>query len=207
MNRFKRFKKILTTQESLIFWTLKKDKLTDPLDKVDKQELDLLINKNKSEILNEFSRDKEKKSIKDLIDYAAELEAVNFYLQVELAKADVAEGVEDIYQGKAGNEQSYNAQNSFLKMFKNTGNRFIEMIERSISKNQYYLTSKGGKKRGLASQPAKDDIRSEFLKIKDSFKNYSYTSRFCIRMEKKHRGKLSKTSIDRYVADLKKELM
>lgn len=207
MNRFKRFKKILTTQESLIFWTLKKDKLTDPLDKVDKQELDLLINKNKSEILNEFSRDKEKKSIKDLIDYAAELEAVNFYLQVELAKADVAEGVEDIYQGKAGNEQSYNAQNSFLKMFKNTGNRFIEMIERSISKNQYYLTSKGGKKRGLASQPVKDDIRSEFLKIKDSFKNYSYTSRFCIRMEKKHRGKLSKTSIDRYVADLKKELM
>jgi hypothetical protein len=207
MNRFKRYKKILTTQESLIFWTLNKGKLTDPLDKVDKQELDLLINKNKSEILNEFSRDQEKKSIKDLIDYAAELEAANFYLQVELAKADVAEGVEDIYQGKAGNEQSYNAQNSFLKMFKNTGNRFIEMIERSISKNQYYLTSKGGKKRGLASQPVKDDIRSEFLKVKDSFKDYSYTSRFCIRMEKKHSDKLSKTSIDRYVADLKKELM
>lgn len=209
MNRFKRNKKILTPQESLIFWALKKTKLTDPLEKLDKYELDLLINKNKSEILNEFSRDQdqEKKSIKDLIDYAAELEAVNFYLQVELAKADVAEGVEDIYQGKAGNEQSYNAQNSFLKMFKNTGNRFIEMIERSISKNQYYLTSKGGKKRGLASQPVKDDIRSEFLKVKDSFKNYSYTSRFCIRMEKKHRGKLSKTSIDRYVADLKKELM
>ena len=207
MNRFKRDKKILTPQESLIFFALKKTKLTDPLEKVNKSEFDLLVKENKLEILNEFSRDQEKKSIKDLIDYAAELEAVNFYLQVELAKADVAEGVEDIYQGKAGNEQSYNTQNSFLKMFKNTSNRFIEMIERSISKNQYYLTSKGGKKRGLASQPVKDDIRSEFLKIKDSFKNYSYTSRFCIRMEKKHRGKLSKTSIDRYVADLKKELM
>ena len=58
-----------------------------------------------------------------------------------------------------------------LKMFKNTGNRFIEIIERSISKNQYYLTSKGGKKRGLASHPVKDDIRSEFLKVKDNFKN------------------------------------
>ena len=207
MNRFKRYKKILTTQESLIFWTLKKGKLTDPLDKVDKQELDLLINKNKLEILNEFSRDKEKKSIKDLIDYAAELEAVNFYLQVELAKADVAEGVEDIYQGKVGNEQSYNAQNSFLKMFKNTGNRFIEMIERSISKNQYYLTSKGGKKRGLASQPVKDDIRLEFLKVKSKFATYGYTSFFCKNMERKHKGKLSKTGIDRYVADLKKELM
>jgi len=207
MNRFKRNKKILTTQESLIFWTLKKGKLTNPLDKVDKKELDSLIDKNKSEILDEFSRDQEKKSINDLISYAAELEAENFYLRVELAKADIAEGVEDIYLGKAGNEQSYNAQNSFLKMFKNTGNRFIEIIERSISKNQYYLTSKGGKKRGLASQPVKDDIRSEFLKVKDNFKNYSYTSRFCIRMEKKHSGKLSKTSIDRYVADLKKELI
>ncbi len=207
MNRFKRNKKILTTQESLIFWTLKKGKLTNPLDKVDKKELDSLIDKNKSEILDEFSRDQEKKSINDLISYAAELEAENFYLRAELAKADIAEGVEDIYLGKAGNEQSYNAQNSFLKMFKNTGNRFIEIIERSISKNQYYLTSKGGKKRGLASQPVKDDIRSEFLKVKDNFKNYSYTSQFCIRMEKKHSGKLSKTSIDRYVADLKKELM
>ena len=117
MNRFKRNKKILTTEESLIFWALKKGKLTDPLDEVDKQELDLLIKKNKSEILNEFSRDQEKKSINDLISYTAELEAENFYLRVELAKADLAEGIEDIYQGNAGNEQSYNAQNSFLKNF------------------------------------------------------------------------------------------
>lgn len=207
MNRFKRDKKILTPQESLIFFALKKTKLTDPLEKVNKSEFDLLVKENKLEILNEFSRDQEKKSIKDLIDYAAELEAVNFYLQVELAKSDIAEGVEDIYQGKAGNEQSYNTQNSFLKMFKNTSNRFIEMIERSISKNQYYLTSKGGKKRGLASQPVKDDIRLEFLKVKSKFATYGYKSFFCRNMERKHRGKLSKIVIDRYVADLKKELM
>jgi hypothetical protein len=207
MNRFKRYKKILTTQESLIFWTLKKGKLTDPLDKVDKQELDLLINKNKSEILNEFSRDKEKKSIKDLVDYAAELEAVNFYLQVELAKADLAEGVDDIYQSKTGNENLYKVKNSFLVMLKNSGNRFVDMIEKSVIKNKYYASSKGGKKRGLPSKSAKDDIRLEFLKVKSKFTTYGYTSFFCKNMERKHRGKLSQIVIDRHVATLKKELL
>ena len=207
MNRFRIKRDVYSPQEALLNWALTKRAPADPISHISAEEKKALTEDYKLRLDNEFKSTVNKKIADELIEYTAEIEVENQFLKIELARLDIFEAVDSLYQKDSKDWHSYAIRDSLMKLLMKVGNRFPGIAQLFTDKYISYKGSQGGKKRAKndIKSKYKEEIEQEFLMVKDRFTERNYKSLFCRKMAKKYDNKLSLRAIQEFVTHLKRK--